>query len=239
MKKIIITFIALGYLNVYSQEIKWTNIEFTQFLGNQTTKSKLCYNDKESVYYYGNSTIIDTTSFNMTYVLTDEIGSVVYKNKEKKQLFTRQANGKEVILINDEFPILNWRIGEETKKSGTINLKKASATFRGRNYIAWFDETIPVDYGPLKMGGLPGLILELSTEDNYLNVIFEKIEFDKSRPSDLDKITNEFNRSITQREWMKESKDEIDAFIAKIKSKQSRDTQVDIHFEEPLEKALE
>ena len=49
--------------------------------------------------------------------------------------------------------------------------QKATTTFRGRNYTAWFAPEIPSNNGPWKFGGLPGLILKIS--DDKRNFIFE------------------------------------------------------------------
>lgn len=46
---------------------------------------------------------------------------------------------------------------------------KATTTFRGRTYEAWYTDAIAVDNGPWKFRGLPGLILYVrDTEKNYV-----------------------------------------------------------------------
>jgi len=166
--------LILSFSTLYSQQTEWVKIEYTQFLGSQITNATLFYNNNESIYFFGNETKIDTTSLNMTYVVTDDIGSVIYKNKKEKKLFTRIASKDEVVLITDNFPNLSWTITHETKKTSNIILTKAFVNFRGRNYIAWFSEQLPGNNGPLKMGNLPGTILELETEDGFLNIKFAK-----------------------------------------------------------------
>ena len=52
----------------------------------------------------------------------------------------------------------------EQKKIGLFNCQKATATYRGREYTAWFTAQIPVSHGPWKLRGLPGLILEVTEE---------------------------------------------------------------------------
>ena len=63
-----------------------------------------------------------------------------------------------------------WRIKPETKQIGQFLCQKATCSFRGRNYIAWFTPEIPVCYGLWKLNGLPGLILEVNDLKN--EVIF-------------------------------------------------------------------
>jgi len=231
--------LILSFSTLYSQQTEWVKIEYTQFLGSQITNATLFYNNNESIYFFGNETKIDTTSLNMTYVVTDDIGSVIYKNKKEKKLFTRIASKDEVVLITDNFPNLSWTITHETKKTSNIILTKAFVNFRGRNYIAWFSEQLPGNNGPLKMGNLPGTILELETEDGFLNIKFDKITYNIPEPTQLDKILNKYDRIVTQKQWVFEVKEILENFRAKLMAKQTRNTTIKITFDEPLEKVYE
>jgi GLPGLI family protein len=239
MKNTLYLFLLLTISSVYAQESKWVKIEYTQVLGNQITKSSLEYNNYESIYLLGNFTKIDTTSENMTYIVTDDIGSVIYKNKIKNKLFSRDASKEEVVLINDVYPTFNWKISDATKKVDALILKKATTNFRGRDYIAWFDETMPSSNGPLKMGGLPGTILELSTVDGFLNISFDKIYTNENKSENLDRILNKFDRVTTQKEWVAEVKEKIKNYIATMKARQGRDEIMNITFDDPLERKYE
>lgn len=231
--------IILSFSTIQAQQTDWVQIEYTQILGSQITNAKLLFNNNESVYYFGNVTKIDTTTLNMTYNVTDDIGSVIYKNQKEQQLFTRIASEKEVVLITDDFPNLNWTLSNETKATADFTLTKAFVDFRGRKYIAWFSEQLPGRNGPLKMGGLPGTILELETEDGFLNITFDRIIFNIPEPIQLDRITNKYDRILTLQQWVFEAKEAIENFTAKLMAKQTRETTFKISFEEPLEKEYE
>ncbi|OYQ45975.1 hypothetical protein CHU92_01765 [Flavobacterium cyanobacteriorum] len=66
-------------------------------------------------------------------------------------------------------------IDSETKVFGTYKCKKATMVFRGRAYTAWFSEDFPVNAGPFKFGGLPGLIFEIYDTDNQYRWILKSI----------------------------------------------------------------
>jgi GLPGLI family protein len=70
-------------------------------------------------------------------------------------------------------PEFNWQIGNEQKQIANYTCYKATTTFKGRNYQAWFTPEIPVPYGPYKFSGLPGLILEI--RDTQGHHVFELI----------------------------------------------------------------
>lgn len=67
-------------------------------------------------------------------------------------------------------PVIKWQLEKGDTLIGDVPCKKARCTFSGRNYIAWYAESISMPYGPYVFGGLPGLILEL--HDENMNWIF-------------------------------------------------------------------
>ena len=81
-----------------------------------------------------------------------------------------------LILLNDLFSLkstdkMNWKLLNDTKVDGQYKLQKATTTFGGRNWIAWFSKDVNLSEGPYKFRGLPGLIFEI--EDDKKNFIFK------------------------------------------------------------------
>jgi GLPGLI family protein len=72
---------------------------------------------------------------------------------------------------NIEFP--NWAIEDSTCTVLGYSCRKATARFRGRDWTVWFGTAIPLNTGPWKLGGLPGLILKAS--DSRAHYVFECI----------------------------------------------------------------
>lgn len=61
-----------------------------------------------------------------------------------------------------------WQLSDEKKEINQLKLQKATSRWAGRNWTAWFCETIPFPEGPYKFRGLPGLIVELyDDKGNY------------------------------------------------------------------------
>ncbi len=65
----------------------------------------------------------------------------------------------------------NWKILPEKEKVGEFNTQKATCDYVGRIWTAWFTTDIPIQDGPHKFHGLPGLIVKL--EDKTKSHIFE------------------------------------------------------------------
>ena len=59
---------------------------------------------------------------------------------------------------------INWKISSEKEKIGEWNAQKAEADFAGRHWTAWFSSEIPIQDGPYKFHGLPGLIVKIEDE---------------------------------------------------------------------------
>ena len=81
-------------------------------------------------------------------------------------------------VYTEELPEFDWKISNETDEICGYRCRKATAEFRGRTWDAWYAEEIQISNGPLKFGGLPGLILKI--EDEKKEHIFEAIQLRKS-----------------------------------------------------------
>ncbi|HAY3550288.1 GLPGLI family protein [Elizabethkingia meningoseptica] len=58
----------------------------------------------------------------------------------------------------------NWKILSDKKKISAYNCQNASVEFGGRKWNAWFTTEIPIQDGPYKFYGLPGLIVKIEDE---------------------------------------------------------------------------
>lgn len=60
----------------------------------------------------------------------------------------------------EPYEIQNWEIGDSAKHILGYDCIMASASYHGRHWHVWFTPDIPIQDGPWKLSGLPGLILE-------------------------------------------------------------------------------
>lgn len=69
----------------------------------------------------------------------------------------------EKFRIEEPMEQPKWEIvADSTKKILNYDCQMARTTFKGRQWTAWFTADIPLDNGPWKLCGLPGLILRAS-----------------------------------------------------------------------------
>ncbi|GAA5101015.1 GLPGLI family protein [Chryseobacterium ginsengisoli] len=69
-----------------------------------------------------------------------------------------------------------WKILSDKQKIGEYNAQKATTSFGGREWIAWFSTDIPFQDGPYKFYGLPGLIVKIedTTGSHIMTLIGNK-----------------------------------------------------------------
>ena len=110
-------------------------------------------------------------------------GTEVFKNLKTGQttVTTRVTATLDVYTYNETISDFNWVISNETKEILSYSCRKATTVFRGREYEAWFTTDIPLNNGPWKFGGLPGLILRVSDTNNYFIFECQSIEMPKEK----------------------------------------------------------
>lgn len=69
--------------------------------------------------------------------------------------------GMDKYWYKEPQPEFDWVIDDDTRQIGPYVCRKATTTFRGRDWVAWYAEEIPVSEGPWKFAGLPGLIVQV------------------------------------------------------------------------------
>lgn len=88
----------------------------------------------------------------------------VTKNFEKGELEHFDVIGKEKYRYSEPIEQLTWTVTDSTKRVLGYECMQAVADYNGRHWTAWFATELPVQQGPWKLHGLPGLILEASAD---------------------------------------------------------------------------
>jgi GLPGLI family protein len=111
-----------------------------------------------------------TDGINLTLPYGDSLGGRIYRNIKDSLMITRRPRNSisEAFIVKENWVVINWKIESNTKKIGNYTATLAKGSFRGRDYTVWFTYDIPVLFGPWKLHGLPGLILEAEDSEKMM-----------------------------------------------------------------------
>ena len=102
---------------------------------------------------------------------------IVYKNYPKDEMYVQDnPSGTDFCYYTDDYIPQNWQIEPDTMTHLGYHCQKAICSWRGRDYVAWFTSEIPVNDGPMKFFGLPGLIVKVADTDNAYSFELKGIE---------------------------------------------------------------
>lgn len=108
-----------------------------------------------------------------------------------------------ILQYSEECPKFKWTLVPESMTIEGYKASKAIMEYGGRNWTAWYTEEIPVDGGPYKFCGLPGLIVKMSSDDGSYTwtmtgiekksvpVFEKKFVYRKCTPAEARKLTEE------------------------------------------------
>ncbi|WCM43600.1 GLPGLI family protein (plasmid) [Flavobacterium sp. CBA20B-1] len=162
----------------------------------ENTSSRIENYDKKNIEKPKNEDIRrPDNSFEVSLGRTIPDDYVLYDYKNRKIEIIEDL-GKKVFSVPDTFNELKWNLQKETKTVNNIECFKATTNFRGNDWDVWYAPSIPYPYGPWKLHGLPGLILEAKTKDGFYTLIADKIEYNYPENNQLvprDKILKELS----------------------------------------------
>lgn len=128
-------------------------------------------------------------------------------------------------LIQEPIEKINWEITDETTQILGYTCQKAVGMYKGRNYSAWFTIDIPAAFGPWKLQGLPGLILEAYDNSGRIKFSCTKLIRSQQLPGSISFSIADDAIPTTQKRYAQMKKAQadgfgIDAFVSEVTIKQ-------------------
>lgn len=162
---------AILYIKENQPTVMHTSMASTVELSDREKFEKPDNNDtklSQNVDFHVIPSNFSYSNFPDTYLMVDQ--------KENSNTAIDFIGIKRGFLVEDNQLKYTWNITSETKKIQNYTCYKAATSFRGNNFEAWFTPDIPINAGPWKLYGLPGLIVEeYDTEKKHI-FLLEKIE---------------------------------------------------------------
>lgn len=126
----------------------------------------------------------------------------VSRNKESVTIL----NSISRIMLAFKAEDIAWKLNEQSETKTILGnvCYKASAVVNNRKYWAWYTKDVPINDGPYKFKGLPGLILQVSDENNWIR--FDAISMVKSNKNIFEKE----GIPITKEQYIKKRKEYLE-----------------------------
>ncbi|WP_299259792.1 GLPGLI family protein [uncultured Aquimarina sp.] len=227
MKNLIKFLLFIAITQVYSQTSINGTVSYQQTITNQDQKKDKEYTlfFNRGVSYYEEQVDnelkkeqVKESDGTITLKTRDNKNPQFYYNNLNDGFYFSEIYYNKHLFVKDDIQ-LNWQILSETKEISGYQCQKATANFRGRNYIVWFTNKIPTPFGPWKLYGLSGLILEASDQAGFISIKAKKITIKTTSKTENSMPQVKTNKAITVSDFLKEKQELQDIFIAKINSK--------------------
>lgn len=165
----------------------------TDVYSKQIEEMLLFTNNKESIFLSRNGFERDSMLFelrNNPQLTLDAVDISKFPKTNFNQKIIKDYTKDDFVvydkIYNDKFKYeeskknISWKITSKTKIINGFKCQKATTTYAGRNYEAWFSNEIPITDGPFKFYGLPGLIIKVAdTKSHYVFELTKRTTIDK------------------------------------------------------------
>lgn len=115
-------------------------------------------------------------------------------------------------LISDNYE-MKWDIDDAKKQILGYQCYKASTNFRGREWEVWFAPEIALPFGPWKLHGLPGLILEAHDASEKFSMVATEIQYGSVDvfSKDFSQLKETYNKSaVTLKDFVSQSDEMVE-----------------------------
>jgi GLPGLI family protein len=143
---------------------------------------------------------------------------IVYYKFTTNEMFYKDIVAFDIVYTKEEPLNMTWKLYDETKKYGNRSCKKATTTFRGRTYTAWYSTEINAKTGPWKFKNTPGLIFEIYDNEKIFHIKLNKLNTKKQ--SNINSWENEkIGKIISLKEYIKLKEKEEVVILDRLNSK--------------------
>nr|WP_317632093.1 GLPGLI family protein [uncultured Flavobacterium sp.] len=167
-----------------------TNFDYK--LTYHTTINTHIKEEYENILFLSNYTALFTwkTIGNTQMQTTSDGGFTRAEHKKNREFNFIDTNQKNIISLNNissteshyvkqPLPEIKWEITNETKIISDMQCIKAVGVYGGREFVVWFSTEFPTQFGPWKLIGLPGVVVQ--AYDTYKEIVFDLKSIEKNR----------------------------------------------------------
>ncbi|MEL6718999.1 MAG: GLPGLI family protein [Bacteroidota bacterium] len=197
--------------NTENEKIKQALIAAKDIISNYFINFKLSQKGQYSYFAEsedGNDPLTSSEDGKISYTLSAR-NDIIYKDYNLSQFVAKKHQVSRAYHVEDQFMNFDWQISKEQRKILGFDCIKATSTYCGKEIVAWFTLAIPIQNGPMELGGLPGLILEATNgtgliytaQSVRMNVEIENLPYLSSHKKAI--THNEFCEEVRKKKGLK------------------------------------
>lgn|SRR5690606_21381509 len=144
--------------------------------------NELLTTQDESVYssFFNKDTIVNLSDGSQfTFEKNLKRGAKIYKDIANKKITSYETSVQKVVIDTTYF--VEWKLTEKTKNIKGYLCQEAKGYYRGRDYTIYFSSEIPYKSGPYRFDNLPGLVLEVKSDDGVVNIDFVSLKYTEEK----------------------------------------------------------
>lgn len=142
----------------------------------------------------------------------------VVKSTEPGNIKVYDTAGTEQYIVEEPLENIEWTLVEDSVKNVLgYDCLMATADYHGRKWTAWFTPEIPVQTGPWKLAGLPGLILEADADNGVYSFVATGIQ-NTDRPIIPVYLADRYEK-ISRKDFLKAKRSFLDNPLGQINAK--------------------
>lgn len=142
----------------------------------------------------------------------------VVKSVDSNIMKVYDSAGTEQYVVEEPIETIEWSLVEDSTKNVIgYECVMATADYHGRRWTAWFTPEIPVQAGPWKLSGLPGLILEADADNGVYSFVATGINT-TDRPIIPVYLADRYEKT-TRKDFLKAKRSFLDNPLGQINAK--------------------
>ena len=142
----------------------------------------------------------------------------VVKSMDSNIMKVYDSAGTEQYVVEEPIETIEWSLVEDSTKNVIgYECVMATADYHGRRWTAWFTLEIPVQAGPWKLSGLPGLILEADADNGVYSFVATGINT-TDRPIIPVYLADRYEKT-TRKDFLKAKRSFLDNPLGQINAK--------------------
>lgn len=139
----------------------------------------------------------------------------IYKNYPSGKITFIHHIPSSTFRFEEDLDLLSWQISQDTSTFQGYQVQKATCSFGGRDWIAWFTNDIPYNDGPYKFNGLPGLIVKINDAKYHYN--FQLIYIEKPIDTEIIELQDKEYFNCSKFDFFKAKDDFRDDIVNRAK----------------------